>query len=220
MAHPTNATKNAPERARIDLGSTDRSAPANASSTSQRARDLELVQDVVAGAPGSFDELHRLYRDRVYAFALRRLRDSAEAEDVCQDVFLQIFKSIGTFQGRSSLLTWIFGITHHQICRRHRRRAPLTLSLDAPEAIELSADQVPSDRRVDAARALEDCGRVLEEKVTEAQRQVFHLHYKRNCSTRDIAEQLGKSRQAVKISLFRTRRTLSAEMASRGLLSA
>jgi len=214
MANPSNVVKTTPPVPSIELDCGDPAERAK----SQRARDLELVREVVAGASGSFDELHRLYRDRVFAFALRRLRDAAEAEDVCQDVFLQIFKSIESFEGRSSLLTWIFGITHHQICRRYRRRTPLMLSLDAPEAAEMCADDVPSDRLVDASRALESCGRVLEEKVTEAQREVFQLHYRRNCSTRDIAEQLGKSRQAVKISLFRTRRTLSAEMASRGLL--
>lgn len=184
----------------------------------QRELDLELARRIVAGDEAGFSELHRLYRDRVYAFALRRLRDPAEAEDVCQDVFLQIFRCMASFEGRSSLLTWIFGITHHQVCRRHRRRAPLTLSLDAPEAAEVRADEVPIDRRVDAARVLDDCGRVLEEKVTAAQREVFQLHYRQSCSTRDIAERLGKSRQAVKISLFRTRRTLSAELASRGVL--
>jgi RNA polymerase sigma-70 factor (ECF subfamily) len=186
-------------------------------SRGQREHDMELVQQIVSGDPESFDRLHQLYRDRVYAFALRRLRDPSESEDVCQDVFLQIFRCIGSFEGRSTLLTWIFGITHHQICRRHRRRGPVTYSIDAPEATEVQADQVPIDRQVDAARVLADCGRVLAEKVTDAQREVFQLHYKRNLPTRDIAERLGKSKQAVKISLFRTRRTLSAELAMRGL---
>ena len=184
---------------------------------SQRACDMQLVGEIVSGEPGAFDRLHRLYRDRIFSFALKRLRDAAEADDVCQDVFLQVFRCVGSFEGRSTLLTWMFGITHHQICRRHRRRYLETFSLDAPEAAEVKADDVSADRRVDAARALDGCQSVLDEKVTEAQREVFHLRYTRNYSTRDIADELGKSKQAVKISLFRTRRTLSAEMESRGI---
>ena len=191
--------------------------PDNVRTLDARRRDMKLVQSVVAGDPGAFDRLHAQYRDRVFAFALKRLRDAAEADDVCQDVFLQIFRCIDTFQGRSSLLTWIFGITHHQICRRLRKRRLETYSLDDADAFEVAGEAVPVERCLDAARALDDCGRLLEERVSESQREVFRLHYAENQSTRDIAEKLGKSRQAVKISLFRTRRTLSSEMESRGI---
>ncbi len=179
----------------------------------QRLRDMDLVAGIVAGDDGCFERLHTLYRERIYRFALKRLGNPSEAEDVCQDVFLQVFRCAGSYEGRSSLLTWMFGITHHQVCRRHRRRSLETFSLDAPETAEASAEQVPADRQVEAARILADCGRVLNEKVNDSQRRVFHLRYARNFSTRAIARELGKSNQAVKISLFRTRRTLAAETA-------
>jgi RNA polymerase sigma-70 factor (ECF subfamily) len=185
-------------------------------SLDDRRADRELVNAVVAGETGAFERLHDLYRGRVYAFAIKRLRDAAEADDVCQDVFLQIHRCIGSFEGRSSLLTWIFGITHHQVCRRLRRRRIDTWSLDAPEAIEIEAPLVPVDRQIDAARALDDCNEVLSHAVSETQLEVFRLHYGENRTTRDIAEEMGKSRQAVKISLFRTRKTLLAELESRG----
>ena len=74
------------------------------------------------------------------------------------------------------------------------------------------AQDVPTDEKVEAARVLADCGRVLGEKVNDSQREVFQLRYARNYSTRAIAKELGKSNQAIKISLFRTRRTLASEM--------
>lgn len=190
---------------------------AAASGGGQREADRQLAGAIAEGDPAAFDQLHALYRDRVFAFALKRLRDAAEADDVCQDVFLQIFRCIGSYEGRSSLLTWMFGITHHQICRRYRRRNLATHSLDAPEAAEVAAELVGADRQIDAKRTLERCGRVLESKVTDAQREVFQLRYAGNHSTRAIAEELGRSTQAVKISLFRTRRTLSAELANAGI---
>lgn len=186
--------------------------------TPQRQRDVSLVADIVAGEQDAFDQLHALYRDRVFRFAMKRLRDAAEAEDVCQDVFLQIFRCIGSYQGRSSLLTWIFGVTHHQICRRHRRRSLESYSLDEPTAREPSVEQVPTDRKVEAVRVLADCQRVIEEQLNETQREVFALRYAENCTTREIAEKLGKSNQAIKISLFRSRQTLADEANGLGAL--
>src|SRR5258706_13143529 len=88
-----------------------------------RARDLALAARIRRGDQSAFAELHRLYHRRVLAFAQKRLGDATEAEDVAQDVFLALFRSIDRYEGRSSLLTWIFGIAHHQWCNRVRRRS-------------------------------------------------------------------------------------------------
>jgi len=192
-------------------------APAGRETSPARRREIELATAIAAGDEAAFERLHAEYRDRVYAFALKRLRDAAEADDVCQDVFVQVLRCIGSFEGRSSLLTWLFGVTHHQICRRHRRRRVDARGLDATGVSEIAAEQAPVDRQVDAARMLDDCGTVLTEQVSEAQQEVFRLRYADGQSMKQIAASLGKSCQAVKISLFRTRRTLSAELERRGI---
>lgn len=192
-------------------------APEGREPVPARRRELALATAIAAGDETAFERFHAEYRDRVYAFALKRLRDAAEADDVCQDVFVQVLRCIGSFEGRSSLLTWLFGVTHHQICRRHRRRHADAPGLDANGVSEIAAEQAPVDRQVDAARLLEDCGTVLTEQVSEAQQEVFRLRYADGQSMKQIAATLGKSCQAVKISLFRTRRTLSAELERRGI---
>jgi len=199
-------------------GSSD-PTPDNVRVLSPRRRELKLATAVAAGDETAFDRLHAEYRERVYAFALKRMRDPAEAEDICQDVFIQVLRCIGSFEGRSSLLTWIFGVTHHQICRRLRRRRLESYSLDAPEVAEVAGSDVPVDRQVDASRLLDGCARVLDEQVSASQQEIFHLRYADGRSTREIAEVLGKSNQAIKISLFRTRRTLSTELERSGLVS-
>jgi RNA polymerase sigma factor (sigma-70 family) len=102
----------------------------------------------------------------------------------------------------------MFGIAHNQVCRRFRRKAPATVSLEDPEALALSSSECPQDRQLEATRVLRKCVEVAEKELSAAQRTVFYLKYAENRSTRAIAEQLGKSTQAVKISLFRSRRTL------------
>ena len=171
--------------------------------------DADIVQGILSGHEACFEELHRRYRGRIYGFALKRLSDPAEAEDVTQEVFLQVHRSLASFQGRSTLLTWMFGIAHNQVCRRFRRKTAPSISLDDSEAFELAADEVLPDRRVEASRVLRRCVEAVDSQLSDAQRQVFYLKFGENRTTKSIASHLGKSNQAVKISLFRSRNTLT-----------
>ena len=72
--------------------------------------DQELVDEILGGSPEHFDLLYESYFPRVFRFALKRLGDPAEAEDVTQDVFMILLKALPSYQGQSSLLVWIFGI--------------------------------------------------------------------------------------------------------------
>ena len=171
--------------------------------------DARLVREILAGNDSAFVELHELYERRIYFFALKRMSNPWDAEDVTQEVFLQVFRGLAMFEGRSLLLTWMFGIAHNQICRRYRRGHAMMHSLDSDEVNGLASGETPADQRTDFVRILRNCSRVLEEKVPEHQREAFELRYLENKSTREIASEMGKSPQAVKISLFRTRRTLA-----------
>ena len=172
-----------------------------------RAEDDALTERLRSGEDAAYDELIALYHRRVFAFALKRIGDPTEAEDVAQDTFLQVYRSIQKFQGRSSLLTWIFGIAHHEICNRFRRQRLETVPLEDQER-ELVASQPAPDATIDAARRLSRCQEVLEGKVSPSQRRVFELRYWAARSIETIAEETGKSPGAVRIGLLRTRRTL------------
>ncbi len=173
--------------------------------------DSELVAGSLESREGCFEELHRRYWDRIYSFALRRLRDPFEAEDVTQDVFLQTHRCLASFQGRSSVLTWMLGIATNQVRRHFRRRGAIPTPA---EELETLGDAPPIsswsvvEGQIDASRALAECGHLLSERVSPDHRQVFYLHYSENRSTRAIAEELGRSNESIKISLHRTRRLL------------
>ena len=183
----------------------------------RRREDRQLVDEILAGVDGSFDRLHELYATRLYRFAVKRLGDATEAEDVVQDVFLEVHRCLASWEGRSVLLTWMFGITHHQLCRRFRRKIPVGVPIEQLEAKAPKAPVVSSERRVDAAKVLEICADTLEEDVSPAQHEIFDLYYGENRPTKVIAEELGKSNQAIKISLFRTRRAMEARLEEEGV---
>jgi RNA polymerase sigma-70 factor (ECF subfamily) len=170
--------------------------------------DLELVAHILAGSRAHFDHLYRTYFRRVYRFALKRLSDPAEAEDVTQEVFETIFHALPSFRGNSSLLVWIFGITRNKVNRRFRRPRPRLERLDEVRAEALSANEAPTDRAVEARRMLNRCDEVITRELTPLQRRIFHLKHLRRQPIRSIAAALGKSEDAIKANLYRMRRTL------------
>jgi len=183
----------------------------------RRREDRELVNQIVAGEPDAFTHLHELYSHRIYRFAMKRLGDATEAEDVVQDTFLEVHKCLGSWEGRSALLTWMFGIAHHQLCRRFRKKTPIGIPIEQLEARPPVAPEAPADRRAEAARILGICADALDEDVSGAQRDIFDRYYGDSRPTKEIAAELGKSNQAIKISLFRTRRAMAARLEDRGM---
>ena len=171
--------------------------------------DAEQVAHILAGSGEHFDQLYTAYFPRVYRFALKRLRDPGEAEDVTQEVFVTVFRALHTYAGNSSLLVWIFGITRNKVNRRFRGLRPRFESIEDETATELAAVDVPTDRVVDARRMLERCERLIAEELTPLQRRIFHLKHLRRQSIRAIAEALGKSEDAVKANLYRMRRAIA-----------
>ncbi len=173
------------------------------------ASDDELVAQILGCDAQAFDLLYETYFPRVYRFALSRLGDPAEAEDVTQEVFFTVFNALGSFRGRSSLLVWIFGITRHTVIRRFRRVRPRLESLEGSSAREVPSREVPTDRRVDARRMLGRCEDVIHAELTSLQRRIFHLKHLRGQSIRAIASSLGKSEDAIKANLYRMRRAIA-----------
>lgn len=171
--------------------------------------DQELVQEILKGSSEHFDMLYSAYFPRVYRFALKRLGDPGEAEDVTQEVFFTVFNALKSFQGNSTLLVWIFGVTRNTVNRRFRRPRPRIESIDAPDAREISSEGVPIDEAVDARRMLLRCEEVIEHELTPLQRRIFHLKHLRRQSIRNIAEALGKSEDAIKANLYRMRKAIS-----------
>ena len=172
--------------------------------------DRELVDEILGGSREHFDMLYECYFPRVYRFALKRLRDPGEAEDVAQDVFTTLLSALASYRGQSSLLVWIFGITRNTVNRRFRKPRPRLEPLEEGGALDVARREVPPEQRVEARRMLDRCGEIIEYELTPLQRRIFHLKHLRRQSIRSIAEALGKSEDAIKANLYRMRRSIAA----------
>ncbi len=84
--------------------------PPAAEAAAAADEEARLVDRLVARDERAFNALVRLYERRVFALVLRMIGNRAEAEDLAQEVFVQVFKAVGSFRGESKLSTWIYRI--------------------------------------------------------------------------------------------------------------
>src|SRR5690242_2367691 len=105
------------------------------------ANEAKLIERLVARDERAFNELVRAYERRVFALVLRMLGNRAEAEDLAQEVFVQVFKAIGTFRSESKLSTWIYRIAIN-LCK-NRTKYLRVRHTDEQQELEAVAERVP-----------------------------------------------------------------------------
>ncbi len=129
--------------------------------------ESELLARLVRRDERAFNELVRAHQARVYGLVLRMLGNPAEAEDLAQEVFVQVFKAIGTFRGESRLSTWIFRIAVN-LCKNRgeylRVRQAEKHASREPDEVSSGTAGAPNLPRPDEALA----GKRMEEVVQRA----------------------------------------------------
>jgi len=89
--------------------------------------DEALVSRAAAGEEAAFEDLVRRHQERVYRLACRLTGDEADAADVLQETFLQVFRHLGEFRGEARFTTWLFRVVTNAALMRRRARARLHL---------------------------------------------------------------------------------------------
>lgn len=84
--------------------------------------DYDLTQASASGDMTAFEEVYNRHHRRVYAICLRMLKSVSEAEDLTQDVFIQLHRKIGSFRGDSAFTTWLHRLTVNQVLMHFRKR--------------------------------------------------------------------------------------------------
>ncbi len=87
-----------------------------------KAADFQLAQAAAGGDMAAFEEIYRRHHRRVYSICLRMLQNASEAEDLTQDVFIQLYRKIGSFRGDSAFTTWLHRMTVNQVLMHFRKR--------------------------------------------------------------------------------------------------
>jgi RNA polymerase sigma-70 factor (ECF subfamily) len=98
--------------------------------TAQPVSDLELVKRAQRGDSDAFASLFYAHKPRVYSLCLRMTNNTAEAEDLTQDAFLQVFRKLATFRGDSALSTWLYRVAVNTVLMHFRKKGLRQVSLD------------------------------------------------------------------------------------------
>jgi RNA polymerase sigma-70 factor, ECF subfamily len=174
--------------------------------------EAEAIRRSQAGDPAAFDFLYQLHSRRVYALCLRMVNNPADAEDLMQEAFLQLFRKIGTFRGESAFSTWLHRMTVNVVLMRLRKKSLPTDSLEET----LDPDQENSSPKRDVgAPDLRLSGAVdrvnLErsiEQLPPGYRTVFVLHDVQGYEHNEIADIMGCSVGNSKSQLHKARTRL------------
>ena len=108
-------------------------------STPQRAADADLIRRVQAGDETAFADLFNTHKGKIYSLCLRMTSNTAEAEDLTQDAFLQVFRKLATFRGDSALSTWLYRVAVNTVLMHFRKKGLRPVSLDEPASKEPDA---------------------------------------------------------------------------------
>lgn len=92
------------------------------STVSGASSDFALAQKAANGDMAAFEELYQKHHRRVYSLCLRMLSNPTEAEDLTQEVFIQLYRKIGSFRGDSAFTTWLHRLTVNQVLMHFRKR--------------------------------------------------------------------------------------------------
>src|SRR5882757_4200221 len=84
--------------------------------------DYDLVQMAANGNLAAFENIYQRYHRRAYSICLRMTQSTAEAEDLTQEVFIQLFRKMGSFRGESAFSTWLHRLTVNQVLMHFRKR--------------------------------------------------------------------------------------------------
>ena len=182
--------------------------------------ERSLVQRARSGDEEAFAALFQSHKKRVYSVCLLMTKDIAEAEDLTQEAFLQVFRTVGSFRGESAFSTWLYRVAVNTVLMKLRRRkSPPLVSLDEPVSSEtpsLRRDVGKADLHLNGVVDRITLRRAMQE-LPEGCRQIFALHevegYQHHeiakmldCSIGNSKSQLHKAKMKMRDLLFPKRR--------------
>lgn len=176
--------------------------------------DETLVGLIGRGDKQAVRLLFARHNVRVFRFLLRIVGNEATAEDLLNEVFLEVWRNAKRFEGRSQVTTWLLGIARYKALSDLRRRSPEALDEEIAEQIEDPADS-PETAMQDRDRSaiLQDCI----SRLSEAHRQVIDLVYYHEQSIDEVAQIIGVPANTVKTRVFHARKRIADLMAARGV---
>lgn len=168
--------------------------------------EKKLVKKAQKGDKKAFSQLYDLYLSEIYRFCFYKTGNHQQAEDLTQEIFLKVLKSLNGFKGKSSFKNWLYGIAKHVIIDFYRNNYKLkTVSLNEWNWVQyLVVDEEDgSSGDIKAAKV-----KKILASLKDNYRKVLELRFLKGYSIKEVAKELGFTESNVKIIQYRAIRHL------------
>jgi RNA polymerase sigma-70 factor, ECF subfamily len=186
--------------------------------TFQHTSDIDLASAAAVGDRNAFEELYNRHNRRVYSLCLRMTGNTQDAEDLTQDVFIQLFRRIGSYRGEAAFSTWLHRLTVNQVLMRFRKRAvkfeSVTEEGELPTIIAHGSENpraMPIIDHIALDKAIK--------RLPVGYRTVFVLHDIEGYEHEEVAKLLGVTVGTSKSQLHKARLKLRALLSGEGVVS-
>lgn len=176
--------------------------------------DIRLIGLVLKGSKPAFNRLVVKYQDFVFSIALKVLKDREEAEEAAQDVFLKVYKTLGSFEKKSKFSTWLYTITYRTALDRTRKKSLHTLSTDDDDSyLQIAGAATGSPDEQLMQQDLSTQLQLAVDQLQPADASLITLFYLQENSVKEVAEITGLTVTNVKTKLHRLREKLKTILA-------
>lgn len=187
------------------------SRPSESLVVDQNSSDLDLCKLAASGSLAAFEIIYQRYHRRTYSLTMRMTNNASEAEDLTQEVFIQLFRKSGSFRGESAFSTWLHRLTVNQVLMHFRRRSVKNEKVsDDGEMPEQTVHGTANPNKMPVVDRIALKNAIAE--LPNGYRNVFVLHDVEGYEHEEVARMMGISVGTSKSQLHKARLKL------RGLL--
>jgi RNA polymerase sigma factor (sigma-70 family) len=171
--------------------------------------DDQLIEAIINGDARAYGQLVHRYKDLVYTLALRMLKHREEAEEVAQDAFIKVYKSLNKFKGDSKFSTWIYKVTYNTCLDRLKKNKKHYNDVAIDEFTEHKLETI--DNALETMIKEEKSALIKRciDKLPSESSYLLTLYYFEELSLDEMADIIGIAANTIKVKLFRARKKLT-----------
>ena len=170
--------------------------------------DDYYIKKILEGDSNSFGVIVERYQNMVFALALKMLKHREESEEVSQDTFIKVYKSLSKFNGESKFSTWIYRIAYNTCLDRIKKNSKYNNDV---EINDVTSNEIFQAENIFDSLENKERSVIIKEcmdKLPEDERVIMHLFYFEELSLKEIVKIVSMTEGNVKVKLFRARKKL------------
>jgi RNA polymerase sigma factor (sigma-70 family) len=170
--------------------------------------DILIIEEVLQGKPNAFSIIVDRHKNKVFNLAFRICGNREEAEEIAQDSFLKVYRSLKSFKMKSSFSTWLYRIVYNASVSQVRLKKKGVLSLeDFPaDSVDFIGNNISEEEAEKEYR--NSLINFALQKISEEERGLISLYYYQELSTEEMSDITGISKSNIKVKLFRARQKM------------